>query len=88
MKLDHTLTRTDRNAKCVYFGKPIRLDGRGRCECSTCRTVAASRGRNVCACVVPSNPQLPFFEDRGPTTTHRKGAADTDDFYCGCMGWD
>jgi hypothetical protein len=42
----------------------------------------------ICHCEMPSSRDLPFFEYRGPGTNHYAGEKETDEFYCGCRGWD
>lgn len=74
-----------RSAQCAYFGKKHKQAGlRGGCECQKCR----ERPDHICRCVVPSSTDLAFFAYRGPGTTHYRGEAPHDEYYCGCMGWD
>ncbi len=79
---------TGRVAKCDYFGKRTKPMGqRGGAECDACRQ-RIREGKPTCACEKPSSVNLAFFSYRGPGTTHYKGEAPHDEYYCGCFGWD
>ena len=63
------ILKVGRVARCTYFGK---MKNR---ECN----YGGPRGE-VCACELPSSPNLPFFEHQPDQEKDR--------FFCGCAGWD
>lgn len=65
-----------RKARCAYYGKKFRDNGRGANECPVCDRQSG----NACRCERPSSIDLPFFE--------WKPDEEFDLFYCGCHGWD
>lgn len=79
--------------KCGHTSQATRGDGRPSCVICVGINPGAEvvddapaplDGRNATCCYCkaskPSSPDLAFFESRPSRTT--------DDFYCGCRGWD
>ncbi len=70
----------ERQAKCTYYGaKTERMRKYGSCECDKCIKAMDGKPTGRCACIVPSKPNLAFFEAQ-PDQPYDK-------FYCGCLSW-
>jgi hypothetical protein len=68
---------SERKARCAYFGKQS-ADGRYR---STNESNYGDRTPGaLCKSEQPSGPNLPFFKHHPEK--------ESDEFYCGCRGWD